>query len=152
MVEVAANDDIDSGLRAGSLEVRLARTAAEVDASQALRYRVFYEEMDAVPDADRARRRRDFDDFDAVCDHLLVVDHERGADGAPVPGLFAVGEAASLIFRADPTSHQPRDHDRERGSDDHQSAGDEQHADRIYEDTMDLFVSLAGKPLVGKTP
>ncbi len=31
-------------------------------------------------------------------------------------------------------------------------AGDEQHADRIYEDTMDLFVSLAGKPLVGKTP
>ncbi len=57
MIEVAA-DDIDSGLRAGSLEVRLARTAAEVDASQALRYRVFYEEMDAVPDADRARRRR----------------------------------------------------------------------------------------------
>ena len=31
-------------------------------------------------------------------------------------------------------------------------AGDEQHADRIYKDTMDLFVSLAGKPLAGKTP
>jgi ankyrin repeat protein len=31
-------------------------------------------------------------------------------------------------------------------------AGDEEHADRIYKDTMDLFVSLAGKPLVGKTP
>ena len=30
--------------------------------------------------------------------------------------------------------------------------GDEQHADRIYEDTMKLFVSLAGKPLVGKMP
>ena len=31
-------------------------------------------------------------------------------------------------------------------------AGDEQHAERIYEDTMALFVSLAGKPLAGKTP
>lgn len=31
-------------------------------------------------------------------------------------------------------------------------AGDEQHADRIYEDTMDLFVRLAGKPLAGKIP
>ena len=106
MVEVAANDDIDSGLRAGSLEVRLARTAAEVDASQALRYRVFYEEMDAVPDADRARRRRDFDDFDAVCDHLLVVDHERGADGAPVVGCFrllrrSVAETVGRFYSAD---------------------------------------------------
>ena len=34
-----------------SLEVRLAETAAEIDAAQALRYRVFYEEMDGAADA-----------------------------------------------------------------------------------------------------
>ena len=58
-------------LRAGSLEVRLAHGQADVDASQALRYRVFYDEMDALPAAAMAARRRDFDDFDDICDHLI---------------------------------------------------------------------------------
>jgi putative hemolysin len=35
-----ADHDFMSGLCAGSLEVRLARSAEEVDAAQALRYRV----------------------------------------------------------------------------------------------------------------
>ena len=65
-------------LRAGTLEVRVARTAAEVDAALALRYRIFYEEMGAIPDAATARSRRDRDEFDAVADHLLVVDHAIG--------------------------------------------------------------------------
>ena len=34
---------------AGALEVRLAETDSEVEAAQRLRYRVFYEEMTAVP-------------------------------------------------------------------------------------------------------
>ena len=76
------------GLRAGSLEVFLARGEADVDASQALRYRVFYEEMDAEPSAEMIARRRDFDGFDAVCDHLLVVDHERGAGEDAVVGTY----------------------------------------------------------------
>jgi len=61
--------------RKGSLEVRLAHTAREIDAAQALRYRVFYEEMSARPDAEMSARKRDFDRFDEFCDHLLVVDH-----------------------------------------------------------------------------
>ncbi len=42
-------------IRSGSLEVRLAESAAEIDASQALRYRVFYEEMGAEPTPEMAR-------------------------------------------------------------------------------------------------
>ena len=34
---------------AGDFEVRLAQSAAEIDAAQALRYRIFYEEMAARP-------------------------------------------------------------------------------------------------------
>ena len=41
-------------IRSGTMEVRLARTEAEIDASQALRYRVFYEEMAARPTPDMA--------------------------------------------------------------------------------------------------
>ncbi|HXS39267.1 MAG TPA: GNAT family N-acyltransferase [Stellaceae bacterium] len=59
--------------------MRLAEDAAEIDAAQALRYRVFYEEMGATPSAEMAKRRRDFDHFDGVCDHLLVLDHSEGS-------------------------------------------------------------------------
>ncbi len=62
-----------------SLQVRLAQSAADIDAAQALRYRVFYEEMGAQPTAEMAARRRDFDRFDDDCDHLLVIDHAQGA-------------------------------------------------------------------------
>ncbi|SEQ54845.1 ornithine-acyl[acyl carrier protein] N-acyltransferase [Faunimonas pinastri] len=58
----------------GDLEVRLARTAAEVRRSQALRYNVFYEEMSAIASPEAELIRRDVDPFDLICDHLLVVD------------------------------------------------------------------------------
>ena len=61
----------------GNLEVRLARTRAEVRLAQRLRYQVFYEEMSAEPTRLAQFRRRDEDAFDAVCDHLLVVDAEK---------------------------------------------------------------------------
>jgi putative hemolysin len=61
--------------RLGPLEVRLARNAAEIRRAQKLRYRVFYREMSAVPDAASFLSQRDVDPFDAVCDHLLVMDH-----------------------------------------------------------------------------
>lgn len=75
-------------LRAGNLGVRLARNAAEIDAVQALRYRVFFEEMGARADAASAATRRDTDDFDAVADHLLVVDHDRGEGPESVVGTY----------------------------------------------------------------
>ncbi len=68
----------------GALEVRLAETETEVEAAQRLRYRVFYEEMAAVPSPDMRDARRDFDRFDEVCDHLLVVDRSLiDEDGQP---------------------------------------------------------------------
>ena len=61
--------------RLGTLEVRLARTAADVRRAQRLRFDVFYKEMSAVPAAVVRLARRDIDPYDAVCDHLLVIDH-----------------------------------------------------------------------------
>ncbi len=66
--------------RVGSLEVRLAQTAAEVRQAQKLRYRVFYQEGPAIPNPGRLFARRDIDGYDAICDHLLVLDHA-AADG-----------------------------------------------------------------------
>ncbi|MFB9140728.1 GNAT family N-acetyltransferase [Maritalea porphyrae] len=62
--------------RIGALEVRLAQTASEVRRAQRLRYAVFYEEMSAIPDARVARTKRDADEFDPICDHIIVVDHD----------------------------------------------------------------------------
>lgn len=75
-------------LRAGNLGVRIAATAAELDAAQALRYRVFYDEMGARPDAATLAARRDADAFDGVADHLLVVDHDLGAGPEGVVGTY----------------------------------------------------------------
>ena len=61
--------------RLGELEVRLAQTAAEVRQAQKLRYRVFYQEGSAIPSPGRLFARRDVDAYDAICDHLLVLDH-----------------------------------------------------------------------------
>jgi putative hemolysin len=61
--------------RMGTLEVRLAQTAAEVRQAQKLRYRVFYREGPAIPNPARLFARRDIDGYDAICDHLLVIDH-----------------------------------------------------------------------------
>jgi len=81
------NDPSGADYRLGSLEVRLAATLEEVDAAQALRYRVFYEEMGAKPTPEMIERKRDFDAFDTHCDHLLVLDHMR-KDKSPVIGTY----------------------------------------------------------------
>jgi putative hemolysin len=60
--------------RIGTLETRLARNEREIDAAQSVRYRVFVEEMKARLPAEAMRRKRDFDAWDSVCDHLLVLD------------------------------------------------------------------------------
>jgi putative hemolysin len=75
--------------RIGSLEVRLAHTAAEVRQAQKLRYRVFYQEGSAVADPSKLFARRDIDAFDAICDHLLVLDHSvsENAPGVRKPAV-----------------------------------------------------------------
>ncbi|PZM12166.1 GNAT family N-acetyltransferase [Rhizobium tubonense] len=66
--------------RIGNLETRLARTEREIDAAQAVRYRVFVEEMKAQLPPDAMRRQRDVDSYDAICDHLLVLDRSIEGD------------------------------------------------------------------------
>lgn len=60
--------------RIGTLETRIARNASEIEAAQAIRYRVFVEEMHAQVPPEAMRLRRDIDAWDAICDHLLVLD------------------------------------------------------------------------------
>lgn len=58
----------------GSLEARLACSDDEIQEAQRLRYRVFYEEGGAVPDAREAVTCIDADKYDEQCDHLIVLD------------------------------------------------------------------------------
>lgn len=77
----------DATIRSGALEVRLARSRAEIDAAQKLRYRVFVDEMGAKPVGFAADQGRDADKFDEYCDHLLVLDHSLG-DEAQIVGTY----------------------------------------------------------------
>jgi putative hemolysin len=70
---------------AGTLEVRLAETEHEVEQAQRLRFQVFYQEMSAIPSPAMRAEGRDFDKYDDVCDHLLVVDRAaHDEDGQPL--------------------------------------------------------------------
>ncbi len=81
-------------IRVGNLGVRIAATQAEIDASLALRYRIFFEEMGAIPDAATAASRRDRDEFDDYADHLLVIDHEIGSGPESVVGTYRLLQSA----------------------------------------------------------
>ena len=73
-----------------SLRIRLAEGPAEVRAAQALRYRVFYEQMAATPTPEMRAARLDFDSFDEYCDHLVVLDEDRGDGPEAVVGTYRV--------------------------------------------------------------
>ena len=64
-------------LRFNSSEVWLASTDVEINATQALRYRIFYEEMGAEPTTKCRVLKRDIYTYDNVYDHLLVIDTEK---------------------------------------------------------------------------
>ena len=75
--------------RANQLELRLTSDPAEIEAAQRLRYRVFYEEMGAVATPAMRASGIDSDRFDAIAEHLVVVDLDRDtADGACVVGCY----------------------------------------------------------------
>ena len=77
----------------GSLEVRLAENNLEIDAAQALRYRVFFEEMNAKPSLKQKKSKRDFDSFDYYFDHILVIDHsKKGKITDKVVGTYRVNK------------------------------------------------------------
>jgi len=93
-------------IRNGALLARLASSDADVDAAQALRYRVFFEEMKARPSALNAALARDFDDFDQLCDHLLVTDDDCHDLPGGVVGTYrllrrSVAEPGNGFYTAD---------------------------------------------------
>lgn len=53
--------------------IRLASTKEEILAAQRLRYKVFYEEYGAIASPEMLQEKRDFDKFDDIADHLVVV-------------------------------------------------------------------------------
>jgi putative hemolysin len=63
----------------GDLQVQLATTRSDILQAQRLRYEVFYEERNAIPGVLAGMRRLDQDPYDAICDHLLVVDTAKQA-------------------------------------------------------------------------
>jgi putative hemolysin len=58
----------------GPLEISLARNKEDIKGVQKLRYEVFYKHGVAVADVLSRLTQRDQDDFDSICDHLMVVD------------------------------------------------------------------------------
>lgn len=69
----------------GPLQVRIADSRYAIQAAQRLRFRVFYEEMSAIPNRRMRLQKRDFDRYDRFCDHMLVVDRDvRDEFGEPV--------------------------------------------------------------------
>ncbi len=79
---------------AGCLEVKIADSLEEIREAQALRYRVFVEEMGAHPSEEEAFQKRDFDAFDPYCDHLLVVDH--AGDISRIVGTYRLLRRTSM--------------------------------------------------------
>ncbi|MFQ5622117.1 MAG: GNAT family N-acetyltransferase [Paracoccaceae bacterium] len=88
-------------------EVRLAESDEEVAAAQRLRYRVFVEEMGAVPSPENRKMRLERDRFDPYFDHLIMIDrHWRGDPLDRVVGVYrllcgSVAEQACGFYGAD---------------------------------------------------
>lgn len=89
-----ANNGIGE-LRSGNLGVRIATTAAEIDAVQAMRFRIFYQEMGAQADPAITASQRDSDAYDAVADHCLVVDHAIGPGPEGIVGTYRLIQRAA---------------------------------------------------------
>lgn len=71
------------------LVVRLARDGRDLRAAQRLRYRVFVEELGGSGSMVDHQARLEIDAFDAVFDHLLLIDPTRSAaDLADVVGVY----------------------------------------------------------------
>jgi putative hemolysin len=68
------------------IQVRLARSEADVHAAQRLRFDIFHDEMGARLSEQAMSARLDVDPYDAHADHLLV-EHE-GEDGITVVGTY----------------------------------------------------------------
>jgi putative hemolysin len=93
------------------IQVRLAQNDDEIKASQALRYSVFYEEFGAKPTDEMRKEKRDIDAYDAITDHLIVLDKDLPA-GSQIVGTYrllrrAVAEKHGQFYTSDEYDIQP---------------------------------------------
>jgi len=65
-------------IEVNDLQIKIADNKAEIEASQRLRYDVFCGEIGAKPKPECEAAKRDFDEFDEYCDHLICKDLETG--------------------------------------------------------------------------
>ncbi|MGD9649379.1 MAG: GNAT family N-acetyltransferase [Dongiaceae bacterium] len=93
-------------LVSGSLEVRLAKKPSEIAAAQNLRYKIFYEEQGAKPTPETVASQRDVDKFDAVADHLIVVDHEAPPSAQVIATYRLIRRHAAAKMGGFYTSHE----------------------------------------------
>lgn len=77
----------EEGLTSGFITVRLAKSRAEIEEAQRLRYVIFYEECGAKPTPEMEKARKEISELDFVADHLIVLDTARAA-GDQVVGNY----------------------------------------------------------------
>ncbi len=68
--------------------VRLAKNKSEIEEAQKLRYKVFYDEYGAQPSPDMKAQERDFDDFDDITDHLVVLIKNTATSEEKIVGTY----------------------------------------------------------------
>jgi putative hemolysin len=73
---------------AEKITVRLASSPSEIEAAQRIRYKVFYEEYKAVADEKTTATHMDVDDYDAVADHLIVLDESLPPGPSQIVGTY----------------------------------------------------------------
>ena len=106
-------EESHTAVKTGSagLHVRLAKTDADIFAAQRLRYEVFARELGANGAMVNHAERTEQDRFDAVADHLLLIDQKRAA-GDQVVGTYrlmtnALAARAGGFYCADEYDLQP---------------------------------------------
>lgn len=94
------------------IQVRLTQNDEEIKASQRIRYKVFYEEFGAKPDMDMKTEKRDFDAYDDITDHLVVLDKDLPDGPDQIVGTYrllsrAVAEKYGQFYTSNEYDIQP---------------------------------------------
>ena len=84
-------------IRSGNLGVCISDDPQHIRAAQRLRYEIFFGELGGVAHNPQViAEQRDFDAFDEVCDHLLVLDHDLPEETGQVVGTYRLLRRAGM--------------------------------------------------------
>jgi len=81
-------EPVDLSISPDKVSVSLARSNDEIRAAQRLRYRVFYEEYNAVADEEARQSGMDADEYDSITDHLIVKDENLPEGSSQIIGTY----------------------------------------------------------------